>query len=274
MDEFRAMAKQLTDSAKGQYGVSLADNATIAMWPILIWADGGDIVGADGCSALADPATIAAVQSWSDLVSKDGVSPAGLTGADSDNLVAAGKAALQMNGPWAAGTYTEAGLDFDVAPIPTGSAGQVTLASSVPGAGPSQSKTATHRSPPGWRIGCSTESDPDPRRAVAPTTAANDGPVRCGRSGSFCNHATQIRLPTRFDAGRHATEEKPRHQRLAFPNVELHRGRCITDWRPPPYPDGDRGYVRLDFDRRDPWEAIEAAAGHEHEAREANRRVR
>ncbi|MFO1465662.1 MAG: gluconate 2-dehydrogenase subunit 3 family protein [Steroidobacteraceae bacterium] len=39
-------------------------------------------------------------------------------------------------------------------------------------------------------------------------------------------------------------------------------------------PASPRGYVRLDFDRRDPWEAIEAAAGHEHEAREANRRVR
>jgi len=132
MDEFRAAARQLTDSAKGQYGVALADHATIAMWPILIWADGGDVIGEDGCSALADPATIAAVESWASLVSADGVSPAGLTGADADSLVAAGKAALEMNGPWAAGSYTEAGLDFDVAPIPTGSAGQVTLASSVP----------------------------------------------------------------------------------------------------------------------------------------------
>lgn len=132
MDELRAAAKQLTDSAKGQYGLALADHATIAMWPILIWADGGDVIGADGCSALADPATIAAVESWASLVANDGISPAGLTGADADSLVAAGKAAMEMNGPWAAGSYTEAGLDFDVAPIPTGSAGQVTLASSVP----------------------------------------------------------------------------------------------------------------------------------------------
>lgn len=132
MDEFRAAAKQLTNSAAGQYGLALADHATISMWPILIWADGGDVIGADGCSALADPATIAAVQSWADLVAKDGISPAGLTGADADSLVAAGKAAMEMNGPWAAASYTQAGLDFDVAPIPTGSAGQVTLASSVP----------------------------------------------------------------------------------------------------------------------------------------------
>lgn len=132
MDEFRAYAKQLTNKAAGQYGLALADHATIAMWPILIWADGGDIIDADGCSLLADPKTIAAVKSWADLVVSDGISPVGLTGQDADNLVAAGKAAMEMNGPWATGSYTTAGIDYDVAPIPLGSASQVTLASSVP----------------------------------------------------------------------------------------------------------------------------------------------
>ena len=28
----------------GQYGIALADNATIQMWPILIWSDGGDLI--------------------------------------------------------------------------------------------------------------------------------------------------------------------------------------------------------------------------------------
>jgi multiple sugar transport system substrate-binding protein len=132
MEEFRSYAVQLTDQEAGQYGVALADHATIAMWPILIWADGGDIVGADGCSMLDDPATIEAVRSWADLVVNEGISPVGLTGQEADNLVAAGRAAMEMNGPWATGTYTAAGLDYDVAPIPQGSAGQVTLAASVP----------------------------------------------------------------------------------------------------------------------------------------------
>jgi hypothetical protein len=39
-------------------------------------------------------------------------------------------------------------------------------------------------------------------------------------------------------------------------------------------PASPRGYVRLGFDRRDPWEAVEARSGHEHETREENRRVR
>ncbi|HEX3881053.1 MAG TPA: gluconate 2-dehydrogenase subunit 3 family protein [Stellaceae bacterium] len=38
-------------------------------------------------------------------------------------------------------------------------------------------------------------------------------------------------------------------------------------------PASPRGYVRMDFDRRDPWEAAEAKPGHEAEARTANDRV-
>ena len=35
-------------------------------------------------------------------------------------------------------------------------------------------------------------------------------------------------------------------------------------------PASPRGYVRMYFDRRDPWEAVEAMPGHEEEARKAN----
>jgi hypothetical protein len=38
-------------------------------------------------------------------------------------------------------------------------------------------------------------------------------------------------------------------------------------------PASPRGYVRMDFDRRDPWEATEAKPGSEAEARKANARV-
>jgi len=38
-------------------------------------------------------------------------------------------------------------------------------------------------------------------------------------------------------------------------------------------PASPRGYVRMDFDRRDPWEAAEAEPGHEAEARTENARV-
>ncbi|HJP99694.1 MAG TPA: gluconate 2-dehydrogenase subunit 3 family protein [Rhodanobacteraceae bacterium] len=38
-------------------------------------------------------------------------------------------------------------------------------------------------------------------------------------------------------------------------------------------PASPRGYVRMYFDRRDPWEAVEAKPGHEEEARKANEDV-
>lgn len=39
-------------------------------------------------------------------------------------------------------------------------------------------------------------------------------------------------------------------------------------------PASPRGYVRMNFDRRDPWEAVEARPGHERRARRENAHVR
>ncbi len=129
VDEFREYAKKLTGN--GVYGLSLADHETIQMWPILQWLDGGDIVGDDGCSVLDSDADIESLTTWSQLV-LDGVAPVGLTGAESDALFSAGQAAMQLNGPWAAPGYTDAGIDLGIAPVPTGVDGDVTLGSTVP----------------------------------------------------------------------------------------------------------------------------------------------
>jgi multiple sugar transport system substrate-binding protein len=131
MDALRADAVKLTKKGS-QYGISLADNNTIAMWPILIWADGGDIINSNNCSALDTPATINAVSSWASLIAKDGISPVGQTGQGADNLFTANKAAMEINGPWATGEYNGK-VNYDVAPVPVGSSGkEITLASTVP----------------------------------------------------------------------------------------------------------------------------------------------
>ena len=130
--------KQLQDDAvkltgNGIYGLSLPDNNTIAQWPVLIWADGGDIVNAKGCSALGDAKTIASVTSWADLIRTKGITQVGLSGQDGDNLFSAGRAAFEIDGPNAAGEFTPAGVDFKVVPVPTGASGTpVTLASTAP----------------------------------------------------------------------------------------------------------------------------------------------
>ncbi|MCU1556500.1 MAG: transporter substrate-binding protein [Microbacteriaceae bacterium] len=130
--------KELQDDAvklsngNGQYGIALADHATIAQWPVLIWADGGDLVK-NKCSDLNSQATVDSVSTWSKLVRDHKITPTGLAGQDADDLFAAGKAAFEINGPWAAGAYTKAKVNFDVAPVPTGASGKpVTLGSTVP----------------------------------------------------------------------------------------------------------------------------------------------
>jgi ABC-type glycerol-3-phosphate transport system substrate-binding protein len=128
--DFIADAKKL--SGNGEYGLSLGDHSTIQMWPILQWMNGGDIIDANGCATIQQPASVQALQTWADLVTKNHISPIGQDGATADTLFSAGKAAMEINGPWAAGTFRQAGIDLGIAQVPTGSAGPVTLLSTVP----------------------------------------------------------------------------------------------------------------------------------------------
>ncbi|MGW6282556.1 ABC transporter substrate-binding protein [Kribbella sp. NPDC055071] len=127
--EFKADTAKL--KGNGVFGLSLADHETIQMWPILQWLDGADIVDDKGCSVLDTDANKKSLGDWSKLV-KDGAAPLGLTGAESDSLFSSGKAAMQLNGPWAASGYTKAGIDVGIAPVPVGVNGPVTLASTAP----------------------------------------------------------------------------------------------------------------------------------------------
>lgn len=129
VDEFREVARDL--AGDGVYGLSLAERETIQMWPVLQWLDGGDIVDDQYCAVLDAPVNVESLTTWSQLV-LDEVAPVGLTGAESDALFSAGQAAMQLNGPWAAPGYRDAGIDLGIAPVPTGVDGEVTLASTAP----------------------------------------------------------------------------------------------------------------------------------------------
>ncbi|GAA2643672.1 sugar ABC transporter substrate-binding protein [Paractinoplanes durhamensis] len=129
--ELQEQAAKLTTG--GNYGLVLADNNTIQMWPILQWLSGGDIVDSNNCSVVGTPAGIASLQPWVDLVKDKKISPVGLSGAEADSLFSAGKAAMEINGPWAAASYKTAGVDFGLATVPTGADGKsVTLGSTAP----------------------------------------------------------------------------------------------------------------------------------------------
>jgi len=133
--EFIAASKKLTVASGGkvsQYGLSLADNQTIQMWPVLQWMSGGDVIGTDGCAQVNTSASVSALTKWSQLVIKDRISPIGQSGSDADTLFSSRKAAMEINGPWAAAGYKSAGVNLGMAQVPVGSAGPVTLASTVP----------------------------------------------------------------------------------------------------------------------------------------------
>ena len=64
--DLQADAKKL--SGNGQYGLVLADNNTIQMWPLLQWLSGGDILGSDNCSVVQSSAGVASLEPWVTLV--------------------------------------------------------------------------------------------------------------------------------------------------------------------------------------------------------------
>jgi multiple sugar transport system substrate-binding protein len=133
-DELIADVRKLTvgGANPSQYGISLADHQTTPMWPVLLWINGGAIVGDGGCAAITRPSSVQALTTWADLLAQDHVSPIDQSGPDADSLFAAKRAAMELNGPQAAGGFRAAGVDFGVAPVPVGPAGPVTIASTVP----------------------------------------------------------------------------------------------------------------------------------------------
>lgn len=138
MTQLLADAQKLSGS--GQYGISLADNNTAPMWPIIIWAGGGDIVNTKGCSVLGSAKTISAVSAFATAINKGAITQIGLNGQDADNLFTAQKAAMEINGPWAAGEYNGK-VNFGIAPVPIGSSGKaVTAALTVPMVASAKSK--------------------------------------------------------------------------------------------------------------------------------------
>lgn len=129
-DQWSTDAKKLTipggtDGNPKQYGMAIGTNNTIELFPILLWMAGGGILSPDGSQVLLNNAgSKQAVQYWADLIHTDHISPPSLSGADADKLISSGKAAMEVNGPWATTGYKQAGIDYGLAPVPTGPNGQ------------------------------------------------------------------------------------------------------------------------------------------------------
>ncbi|MFB9279290.1 ABC transporter substrate-binding protein [Cohnella cellulosilytica] len=127
-DEMADWAVKMTDSKKGQYGMTLP-----AGWvyiPQLIWANGGDVIDYSNKTSLINkPEAVEAVKYWTDLVLSKKVAPA----PNSDNLkmFASGKLGMMFDGPWMSPQFKEAKINYGVALMPAGPQKQVTFGSGL-----------------------------------------------------------------------------------------------------------------------------------------------
>lgn len=134
-DELAEDAKLLTkvngDTVE-QYGFGIASHVTVAMWPVLLWTGGGDMIDYSTMTSVLNSAENANTMTFfSELIKDYQVSPAVAAGADIDTLFQTEKCAMYMCGPWAVAGFEAAGLNFDVAPVPEGPGGAATLGDSV-----------------------------------------------------------------------------------------------------------------------------------------------
>jgi multiple sugar transport system substrate-binding protein len=125
-DQFKATAAKLTDAGSRQFGyVQGFSFDSVIPW---IWSNGGDYMNEDESkSTLDSPQAMEAMQFLSDLFNKDKVA-APITDLANPSFglerFSSGKVAMHTDGPWQiVNIRSNAKFDFDIAPIPAGSAG-------------------------------------------------------------------------------------------------------------------------------------------------------
>ncbi len=137
-DDLREIARKLTKDTNGdgkvdQYGfyADLWDMELI--WSEGIWAHGGDVINADATQTLiGTPEARKAWKLFHDMIFVDGSWPDANTAAQyGGDPFLAGVAAMTTIGHWAIPGYAEASFKWDVAPMPTGPAGQATSVNSA-----------------------------------------------------------------------------------------------------------------------------------------------
>lgn len=133
-DEFKANAEKLTKREGeriSQYGYVSED--WLGPWMIWAWANGGDLVDnplAPTKITLTDPKVVDAFTMWTDFVTKMKISPNATAVKEAGGRAAifAGKrAATYNNGRWNVPAFRNAGVPFEVMPMPQGPGGRAQL---------------------------------------------------------------------------------------------------------------------------------------------------
>jgi len=127
-DKLVEVAHKLTTTSGGapQWGFYTETTDMENYWSSLVWQAGGDIVGPDKKTVAIDSDQAAqGIQFLQDLIYKDKVMAQPTPGGSGD-LFENGQAAMEANGSWLVPSHIAAGIDFGVAPLPAGPAGQAT----------------------------------------------------------------------------------------------------------------------------------------------------
>jgi multiple sugar transport system substrate-binding protein len=136
-DDLLAAAKKLTldkdnDGKIDQYGFWTDTWDMELFWSEAIWAYGGDIISADHTKTLIGEDGARDAWAFIDSLYKEGVMPTPTAAGEfGDDLFQSNMAAMTTIGHWAVPGYVQAGIKFDVAPMPKGPAGQATSVNSA-----------------------------------------------------------------------------------------------------------------------------------------------
>ena len=136
-DDLLAAAKQLTldtnnDGKIEQYGFWSDTWDMELLWSEAIWAYGGDIINADHTRTLIGEGGARDGWKYIDSLYKEGVMPTPTaSGEFGGDLFQSGMAAMTTIGHWAVPGYVQAGVNFNVAQMPSGPASRATSVNSA-----------------------------------------------------------------------------------------------------------------------------------------------
>lgn len=136
-DDLLATAKSLTldkdgDGKIDQYGLWTDTWDMELLWSEAIWAYGGEIISEDHTKTLIGEGGARDAWTYIDSLYKEGVMPTPTTSGEyGSDLFQSKMAAMTTIGHWAVPGYVASGVNFDVAPMPTGPSGKVTSINSA-----------------------------------------------------------------------------------------------------------------------------------------------
>ncbi len=136
-DDLLTAAKALTldkdgDGKIDQFGLWTDTWDMELFWSEAIWAYGGEIISEDHTKTLIGEGGARDAWAYIDSLYKAGVMPSPTTAGEyGDDLFQSNMSAMTTIGHWAVPGYVQAGLNFDVVPMPTGPVGKATSVNSA-----------------------------------------------------------------------------------------------------------------------------------------------